>query len=53
MRRVLPQRVAERLAGTDEQNSRRIVGDGTGNDGVFANVTAKPAAPRQIQEDGK
>ena len=36
-----------------EERSSRPTGGGTDNDGVFANVTAKPQAPRTIQtEDG-
>lgn len=47
IRRVLPARVADRLV--RPQRRPRTVGGG-GVDGVFANVTAKPTAPRQIQE---
>ena len=47
MRRVLPARLAERI--TPSQQGRRV-GGGTGNDGVFSNISAKPAPPRQIRE---
>ncbi|THH10082.1 hypothetical protein EW145_g1580 [Phellinidium pouzarii] len=46
--RVLPSRVTERLAGREEPR-RRVIGGGNA-DGVFANVSAKPTAPRQIRE---
>ncbi|KAH8118366.1 hypothetical protein DFH11DRAFT_1686547 [Phellopilus nigrolimitatus] len=49
VRRVLPARMAERLVGHEER--RRMVVGGGENDGVFANVSAKPTAPRQIRED--
>jgi len=52
-RRVLPGRVADRLIGSRREDRRRVVGGGIGNDGVFANVTAKPSLPRPIvAEDG-
>ncbi|EJD01420.1 uncharacterized protein FOMMEDRAFT_111219 [Fomitiporia mediterranea MF3/22] len=47
VRRILPASVADRLVG-GERRPRRLAGGGV--DGVFANVTAKPTAPRQIQE---
>ncbi|EIN10407.1 hypothetical protein PUNSTDRAFT_125276 [Punctularia strigosozonata HHB-11173 SS5] len=40
----------ERLSTNDGSERRRVVGGGTQNDGVFANVTAKPTAPRRVQE---
>lgn len=49
MRRVLPQTVTERL-GMGSANVEGAVGGGTGNDGVFANVTAKPSRPIQITD---
>jgi hypothetical protein len=46
---VLPPRIAERI-GLGAQRPSGPVGGGTWNDGVFANVTAKPTAPTRIQE---
>jgi len=46
---VLPPNVAERI-GLGTQIPSGPVGSGTSNDGVFANVTAKPTAPARIQE---
>jgi hypothetical protein len=40
----------ERLSTNDGSGSGRVVGGGMGNDGVFANVTAKPTAPMRIQD---
>ncbi|EKM59104.1 uncharacterized protein PHACADRAFT_249326 [Phanerochaete carnosa HHB-10118-sp] len=48
-RRVLPQRVAERL-GLGSSHVEGVVGGGTLNDGVFANVTAKPSRPVRATE---
>lgn len=46
---VLPPRMAESI-GLGAQKPSGPVGSGTFNDGVFANVTAKPTAPTRIQE---
>ncbi len=46
---VLPPNVAERI-GLGTQRPSGPVGSGTLNDGVFANVTAKPTAPTRIQD---
>ncbi|KAJ2930229.1 hypothetical protein H1R20_g6896, partial [Candolleomyces eurysporus] len=46
---VLPQSVAHRF-GVSTDRPTGLVGGGTGNDGVFANVTAKPTAPVRIQD---
>jgi len=46
---VLPSRYGERL-GYAQVPHTGVVGSGTGNDGVFANVTAKPSRPVTIQE---
>lgn len=48
-RRVLPQSVVERL-GMGGAHVNGAVGGGTDNDGVFANVTAKPSGPVRITE---
>lgn len=48
---VLPSGVAERL-GLGPQRPSGPIGSGTSNDGVFANVTAKPTVPTRIR-DGK
>ncbi|GJE84068.1 metal homeostatis BSD2 family protein [Phanerochaete sordida] len=48
-RRVLPQRVAERL-GVGSPHAEGAIGGGTQNDGVFANVTAKPSRPVRVTE---
>lgn len=48
-RRVLPQSVAERL-GLGRAVPEGAVGGGTSNDGVFANVTAKPSRPVMIRD---
>ena len=48
---ILPSSFAERL-GLTQQRPMGAVGGGTHNDGVFANVTAKPTRPITIQ-DGK
>ncbi|KAJ8086787.1 hypothetical protein PM082_005612 [Marasmius tenuissimus] len=47
--RVLPSRYAERL-GYSQPQTMGPIGGGTGNDGVFANVTAKPSRPVTVQE---
>jgi hypothetical protein len=49
VRGVLPARVAERL-GMGGPPVEGAVGGGTVNDGVFANVTAKPTRPVRITE---
>ncbi|KAF5363649.1 hypothetical protein D9756_000493 [Leucocoprinus leucothites] len=46
---VLPPRVADKV-GLSTQRLSGPVGSGIFNDGVFANVTAKPTAPTRIQE---
>ncbi|KAK7060508.1 hypothetical protein VNI00_001273 [Paramarasmius palmivorus] len=46
---VLPSRYAERL-GYTRQRPVGAIGGGTGNDGVFSNVTAKPSRPVTVQE---
>lgn len=46
---VLPSQVAERI-GLGNRLPSGPVGSGTFNDGVFANVTAKPSAPTRIQD---
>ena len=48
-RRILPARVAERL-GMGPAHVEGAVGGGTSNDGVFANVTAKPSRPARVTE---
>lgn len=48
-RSILPTRVAERL-GMGGAAAEGAVGGGMGNDGVFANVTAKPSRPVRITE---
>jgi hypothetical protein len=50
-RTLLPKRVADRIVGSSSSQGSRV-GSGLGNDGVFTNVTAKPAAARSV-EDGK
>jgi len=45
---ILPSRYGERLGYA--QVPHGVVGGGTGNDGVFANVTAKPGLPVTIQD---
>lgn len=47
--RVLPARVADRW-GLAPHQPDRAVGDGTNNDGVFANITAKPTRPVRVQQ---
>ena len=47
--RVLPSTLADRL-GLRTSRISGAVGGGTINDGVFANVTAKPSAPVRVQE---
>ena len=46
---VLPRSYVNRW-GLDYQQASGVVGGGTANDGVFANVTAKPSAPVQVRE---
>ncbi|KAL0577080.1 hypothetical protein V5O48_004923 [Marasmius crinis-equi] len=46
---VLPSRYAERLGYTQHRPTGAI-GGGSGNDGVFANVTAKPSRPVTVRE---
>ena len=46
---VLPKRMVERL-GLAPRRPVGVVGSGIGNDGVFANVTAKPSRLVQVQE---
>ncbi|KAF8076531.1 hypothetical protein FPV67DRAFT_1407275 [Lyophyllum atratum] len=46
---VLPTHVAQRL-GLAHQRPIGAIGGGTNNDGVFANVTAKPTPPVTIQQ---
>jgi hypothetical protein len=46
---VLPSRYSERL-GYRQVSRTGLVGGGTRNDGVFANVTAKPSRPVTVQE---
>jgi len=46
--RVLPTRYQERLGYTAAPTG--VIGSGTSNDGVFANVTAKPSRPRTVTE---
>ncbi|KAI0045316.1 hypothetical protein FA95DRAFT_1495554 [Auriscalpium vulgare] len=48
-RAVLPSSYV-RSWGLDYEPPVGVVGGGTGNDGVFANVTAKPSRPLQIRE---
>ncbi|KIP08358.1 hypothetical protein PHLGIDRAFT_18960 [Phlebiopsis gigantea 11061_1 CR5-6] len=49
VRSVLPQSITERL-GMGAAHVNGVVGGGTDNDGVFANVTAKPSRPIRIME---
>ncbi|EIM88412.1 uncharacterized protein STEHIDRAFT_120588 [Stereum hirsutum FP-91666 SS1] len=46
---VLPASYVRRW-GLDYEHPQGVVGGGTNNDGVFANVTAKPSRPMQIRE---
>ena len=46
---VLPSHYVQRL-GLASQTPSGVVGGGTSNDGVFANVTAKPSRPLRVQE---
>ncbi|KAG6830837.1 hypothetical protein H0H92_014489 [Tricholoma furcatifolium] len=46
---ILPDPLSQRL-GLSHQRPQGAIGGGTNNDGVFANVTAKPARPRTIQD---
>jgi len=48
---VLPSRIVDRL-GFPPRRPIGVVGSGIGNDGVFANVTAKPSRLVQVQEEG-
>lgn len=52
LRRVVPTAVAERIGLEEESGARRAVGGGSMNDGVFANVTAKPSRGVRVQEGG-
>lgn len=47
--RVLPSQYAERL-GLNRSRAAGAVGGGTDNDGVFANVTAKPSTGIRVQD---
>ena len=47
---VLPAPYVRRWGLDYEQPAGRVVGGGVHNDGVFANVTAKPSRPMQIRE---
>ena len=47
---VLPTHYVERLGLGSSDRPQGPVGGGTANDGVFANVTAKPSRQRRIQE---
>jgi len=47
---VLPEAVGNRL-GLSSNRPPGTVGSGINNDGVFANVVAKPTAPTRIQQD--
>lgn len=51
VRTVLPSQLAERL-GFGQPNLSRVIGGGTNNDGVFANVTAKPSRSVTVQDGG-
>lgn len=46
---VLPRQVSQRL-GLAQPRPEGAIGGGTNNDGVFANVTAKPTRPVRIQD---
>ncbi|KAI0284375.1 hypothetical protein BGY98DRAFT_1087618 [Russula aff. rugulosa BPL654] len=48
-RTVLPSSLVERFH-LDHERIPTVVGGGTGNDGVFANVTAKPSRPVQLRD---
>ncbi|KAI0747441.1 hypothetical protein BC629DRAFT_1739861 [Irpex lacteus] len=50
LRSVVPEGVARRLGMAGESSSGPVVGGGLNNDGVFANVTAKPSRAVRIQE---
>ena len=50
-RAILPRRVADRFVGSGS-SQRLPIGGGTSNDGVFANVTAKPTVSQPVA-DGK
>jgi hypothetical protein len=49
---LLPSHYVRRL-GLSSARPTGVVGAGINNDGVFANVTAKPSPPVQITDDGK
>lgn len=49
-RAILPRRIASRITGDGASSTRATVGGGLGNDGVFANVTAKPTITRPVEE---
>jgi hypothetical protein len=48
---ILPNRIVGHL-GLAPRRPIGVVGSGIGNDGVFANVTAKPSRLVQVQEEG-
>ncbi|KAI0003102.1 hypothetical protein BJV74DRAFT_764940 [Russula compacta] len=48
-RSILPNSLVHRWH-LDYEQTHGIVGGGTGNDGVFANVTAKPSLPVQLRD---
>ena len=48
-RTVLPNSLAQRFH-LDHEPIPTVVGGGTNNDGVFANVTAKPSRPVQLRD---
>ncbi|KAI0693577.1 hypothetical protein BC835DRAFT_1275755 [Cytidiella melzeri] len=50
LRSIVPPGVATRLGMRREGGSAPVVGGGLSNDGVFANVTAKPSRAIQIQD---
>ena len=50
LRNIVPEGVARRLGMSRESGSAPVVGSGLGNDGVFANVTAKPSRAVRIQD---
>jgi hypothetical protein len=47
LQRVVPTRLAQRF---QQAHPSGVVGGGEGNDGVFANVTAKPTRPVRVQD---
>lgn len=48
---VLPSAISSRLGFTSGRPTGPV-GGGTNNDGVFANITAKPTAPLRVVQDG-